>query len=322
MIETSPRFGDRGSVRQHANSSLYLSQITTRNNGRWLVVDTDLEPSRAPIDELDRTFGFNSGDGGVDIFRHHISAVQHTTSHVLAVTRVALHHLVSGLEASVSDLGDRQLFVVSLLGGDHRSVGGQREVDTWVRYQIRLEFGQIDVQSAVESERRCDRRYDLCDETVQVRVGGTFDVEITTADVVDSLVIDHERAIRVFQSRVSGQDRVVRFDDGRGNLRSRVDGEFEFGFLSVIDGQTFHQQGGESGAGTSAERVEDQETLKTGTLIGELTNTIEYQIDDFLSDGVVTASVIVSGIFFTGDQLFGVEQLTVGTSTYFICLAN
>ncbi|KFP87158.1 hypothetical protein N311_09731, partial [Apaloderma vittatum] len=36
---------------------------------------------------------------------HHVPAVQQAARHVLAVPRVALHHLVGRLEAGVGDLG-------------------------------------------------------------------------------------------------------------------------------------------------------------------------------------------------------------------------
>jgi len=61
--------------------------------------------------------------------------------------------------------------------------------------------------------------------------------------------------------------------------------------------------------------VVDHETLKTGTVIGELPDTIEAEIDDFLTDGVVTTGEVVGGIFLSGDQLFRVEELTVGSGT-------
>jgi len=139
-----------------------------------------------------------------------------------------------------------------------------------------------------------------------------------------------------------GQDGVVWFYNSGGDLWGGVDGEFQLGFLSVIDGETFHEEGGESGSGTTTEGVEDQETLKTGTLIGKfsdsesgsgtttegvedqetletgtligkLSDSVEDKVDDFFTDGVVTTGVVVGGILFAGDQLFGVEQLTVGT---------
>ena len=92
-----------------------------------------LEASGAPVDELDGALGLDGGDGGVDILGHDVTTVQHAAGHVLAVTGVALHHLVGGLEAGVGDLSHRQLLVVGLLGGDDGSVSGQREVDAWGR---------------------------------------------------------------------------------------------------------------------------------------------------------------------------------------------
>ena len=98
-----------------------------------------------------------------------------------------------------------------------------------------------------------------------------------------------------------------------------VDGEFQLGFLAVIDGETFHKEGGETGSSTSTEGVEDKETLETGTLICKFSDSVKDKIDDFFTDGVVTASVVVGCILFAGDQLFGVEKLSVSSGTDLIC---
>ena len=66
----------------------------------------------------------------------------------------------------------------------------------------------------------------------------------------------------MLQSGVSSQNRVVRLDHSGGHLRSGVDRELKLGLLSVINGKTFHQEGSETGTGTTTEGVEDQETLK------------------------------------------------------------
>ena len=55
--------------------------------------------------------------------------------------------------------------------------------------------------------------------------------------------------------------------------------------------------------------------LETSALIGEFSDSVEDEIDDFFTDGVVTTGVVVGGIFFTGNQLFRVEKLTVGTGS-------
>ena len=48
---------------------------------------------------------------------------------VLALTGVALDHLVASLEAGEGHIDDRVLLVMRLLSGDDRSEGGKREVD-------------------------------------------------------------------------------------------------------------------------------------------------------------------------------------------------
>merc|ERR1719154_430200 len=53
VVKTSPGFGDRCGVRQHANSTRNLSKVTPWNHSGWLVVDTDLETSRTPVNKLD-----------------------------------------------------------------------------------------------------------------------------------------------------------------------------------------------------------------------------------------------------------------------------
>ena len=55
-------------------------------------------------------------------------------------------------------------------------------------------------------------------------------------------IVDHERTIGMFESGVRCQDGVVRFDNGRGNLRGWINGKFQFGFFTIINTETFHQQ--------------------------------------------------------------------------------
>jgi hypothetical protein len=59
-------------------------------------------------------------------------------------------------------------------------------------------------------------------------------------------------------------------------------------------------------------------TLKTGTIVSQLTDSVQGQIYDFFSNGVVTTGEVVRGIFLTGNKLFGVEQLSVGAGSDFV----
>jgi hypothetical protein len=229
------------------------------------------------------------------------------------MARVALDHLVGGLEAGVGDLSDGELLVVSLLSRDDGGVSHEGKVNTGVRNEVRLELSKIHVESTIEAERGGDGGDDLTNETIQVRVGGALNVEVATADIVKGLVVDHEGTVGVLEGGVGGENRVVRLDNSGGHLGSRVHGELELGLFAVVYGETLHEEGGETRTRTTTEGVEEEKALETGTLVRELAGPVENEVDNLLTNGVVTTGVVVGGVFLTGNELLGVEELAVGT---------
>merc|ERR550539_295774 len=252
VVQPSPSLSDGGGVGEHADSSWGFGQIPSRDDGWRLVVDANLEAGGTPVNELDAPLGLDGGDGRIDVLGDDITSVEETAGHILAMARVALHHLVGGLEAGVGDLPHSELLMVSLLRGDDGGVGDQREVDPGVGHQVGLELSQINIESSVKSQRGRDGGDNLTNDFIQIGVRRTLHVEVSFADVVDGLVVDHEGAVGMLQSGVGGQDGVVRFDHSGGHLRCRVDGELKLGLLSVIKRETLHEKGGESRASTSS----------------------------------------------------------------------
>jgi len=122
----------------------------------------------------------------------------------------------------------------------------------------------------------------------------------------------------VLKEGVGGKDGVVWLNDGSGDLRRGIYGETKLGLLSVINGKSLEEERTKTGSGTTTNGVEYEETLKTGTVIGQLSDSVKTEINDFLTNGVMSSGEIVSGIFLSGDQLFGVEKLSVSTSSNFI----
>ena len=155
-------------------------------------------------------------------------------------------------------------------------------------------------------------QHTLSNQAVQVLVVGALDTQVASADVVDGLVIDHEAAVGVLQGGVGCEDRVVWLDHGGGDLRGRVNAELQLALLAIIHGQTLHQQGAKSGTCSTAERVENEETLQTRAVVGDTSNLIQDLVDKLLANGVVTTSIVVRGIFLSGDHVLGVEQRAVG----------
>ena len=53
-------------------------------------------------------------------------------------------------------------------------------------------------------------------------------------------------------------------------------------------------------------------------IVRKLTNPVQHKVDNFLPDGVVSASKIVCCVFFSGNQLLGMEQLAISARSHFI----
>ena len=281
VVESGEDLSDGGGVRDHADSSEDLSEVSSWDDGGWLVVDTTLEAGWAPVDELNGSLGLDGGHGSVDVFGDDITSVHQRTGHVLAVSWVALSHHGSGLEDGVGDFANGELLVVGLLGGDDWSVRRKHEVDSWVWHQVGLELVDVDVKGTIESERHSQGRDDLRDQSVQVGVGGSLDVEVSSADVVDGLVVQHDGDVSVLEERVSREDGVVWFNDSSGDLRGWVDGETEFGFLAVVHGESLEEERGESGTSTTTDGVGDDEALETSAAISQFSDSVEAEVDAF-----------------------------------------
>jgi len=187
-------------------------------------------------------------------------------------------------------------------------------VDTGVGDQVGLELSDIDVEGTIESEGGSEGGDNLGNESVQVGVGWSLDIEVAAADIVDGLVVEHNGNIGVLKEGVGGEHGVVWLNDGGGDLWGWVDGEAELGLLAVVDGESLEEEGTETGTGTTTDGVEDEEALETSALISKLTDSVEAEINNLLTDGVVTTGEVVGGILLTGDELLWVEELSVGTS--------
>jgi hypothetical protein len=135
-------------------------------------------------------------------------------------------------------------------------------VDSWVWNQVGLELVQINVQGTIETERAGNGGDNLSDESVQVLERWSWDVEVATADIVDSLVIDQESTVTVLDSAVGREDGVVWLDDGGGDSWCWINSELKLRLLAVVGRETLEEERTETRTSSTTKGVEDQETLK------------------------------------------------------------
>ena len=101
------------------------------------------------------------------------------------------------------------LFMVSLLSRNDWGISDQGEMNPGVWHQIGLELVEVNIKSTIKTERGSNGRDDLTNQTIQIGISWPFNIQITTADIVNGLVVNHESTIGMIQSGVGGQDRVV-----------------------------------------------------------------------------------------------------------------
>jgi len=89
--------------------------------------------------------------------------------------------------------------VISFLGRDNGSIRGKHEMDSRIRDQVGLELSDINVKGTIESEGGSKRGDNLSDESVEVGVGWSFDIEGSSADIVTGFVVKHDSNISMLK---------------------------------------------------------------------------------------------------------------------------
>ena len=153
-----------------------------------------------------------------------------------------------------------------------------------VGHQVGLELSDIHVEGTVKAQRRGQRRDDLGDQAVEVGVRRALNVEGAAADVIHSLIVEHDGNVGVLQQGVRRQHGVVGLNDRGGDLRAGVHCEAKLGLLAIVNGQALQQQGAQTGASATTNGVEDQEALQTRAVVSKLADAVKSQVDNLLAN--------------------------------------
>jgi len=140
-------------------------------------------------------------------------------------------------------------------------------VDTRVWHKVGLELVQVHVESSIETQAGGDGADNLSDQAVEMLIVGAGNVQAATADVVDSFVVNEERAIRVLDGAVRREDSVVGLDNRGRDAGSGIDGEFELALLAVVGREALEEESSKTRSCTTTKGVEDEETLERRAVV-------------------------------------------------------
>jgi hypothetical protein len=144
-------------------------------------------------------------------------------------------------------------------------------------------------------------------------VGWSLDVEVSSADVINGLIVQHDGNISVLKKRVGGKNGVIRLNNSSGDLRRGIDSESQLRLLTVVNGESLQKKRSETRSGTTSDGIEDQESLESSAVVSEFSDSVQAEIDDLSTNSVVTSGEVVGSILLTRDELLWVEELSVGS---------
>lgn len=84
----------------------------------------------------------------------------------------------------------------------------------------------------------------------------------------------------MFQEGVSGEDTVVRLNNRGRDLRRWVNCESQLGLFAIVNGKSLKEERSKTRSSPTTNSVEDKESLETSTVISELSDTVQAQINN------------------------------------------
>ena len=140
---------------------------------------------------------------------------------------------------------------------------------------------------------------------IQIAISGGRKLESAKADVIESLVVDAERLIRVFDKLMDRESRVVRLDNSVRDLQSVTvqslanrkqegthlgrghNGERAHHTVGVFLADLRNQEGTHTRASATTERVGDLESLKAVASFRLLSDDIEHGVNELSTLSIV-----------------------------------
>ena len=203
---TLEQFLNGGAVADKRGGHLETTWWDVANSGLYVVGDPFNEVAAVLVLDVQHLF--------VNLLHRHSATEHGGDGEVSAVTRIAGRHHVLCVEHLLCQFRYGQGPILLTSSGGQGCKPWYKEVKTREWHHIDSQFTQIGVELARESETGGDSGHCGRDKMVQVPVCWCCQFQGSEADVIQSLVIDTERLVSVFNQLVDGEGGVVGFHYG------------------------------------------------------------------------------------------------------------
>jgi len=101
----------------------------------------------------------------------------------------------------------------------------------------------------------------------------------------------HERAVRVLESRVGGQNRVVGLNNRAGKLGCGIHAELELRLFAIVSRESLKKKRAQSRPSSTPKGMEDEEALETRAVVGQPPQFLHHGVDKLFANGVVSTRI-------------------------------
>jgi len=114
------------------------------------------------------------------------------------------------------------------------------------------------------------------------------------------------------------QDCVVGLDAGRRDFGGWIDVESQLRYFAIIDWQPFHEERAQPRSSASSKGVINKEPLKRITIVCQLSDPIQSQLDEVFSNRVIASREVIRSVLLAWNHLRRVEQFTICSGSHLV----
>merc|ERR1719361_795771 len=244
----------------------------------------------------------------VDVVCGHTSTEAERGCQVLSIVWFDVGEEVSCAVSLCRQLLNRHFYLFGMVRTNKRCLRNEEEVESREGDQVDSQLSKVAVQFTREAKGRSHTATSLSNKSIQLTVSGLFVLQNVVVDVVQSLVVNDKRFVRVFQQLMRRKNSVIRFDNGIGHFGGWEHGVGGGNSVWVAVTNLQQEKSSHTRTSSSSERVENLETLRRVALLNFLADSVQHRLHKLCTFSVVSFCPVVSCSVVSKHHVVGFEH--------------